>query len=491
VSIFFRFVMATVRVDGLSFVQDLMALARATLNTTQAATRNRGPFCEMAHDIGRALDTLEALGSRQVPVTAIETCTMLHQLRYALADVRDLCDQYEDLSAPVPIIFAEVYNAQMKRTLGALRTLAPALQASSESDGTLPPKLNQLAAEITKRPSVDYAKQYSCPGVVRSLVSELENNLPDSLDLVHVHALSGQWHQLDDLLREDRSFRVNDLGVHYAPLHVAVMYQDPYAVAMLLGHGAYIETSTRGAHLFPTGSTPLTIAVTLGNLPIVRLLLAWGAPAVTAVRVMTNSSCRTHLVDPTVLSRRTQEACGYAYRAQFGQFQRLMSKYEIPLHIKYKPDSKFFLIHQVAFGGNVDAYHLMLEAGASTLLRTTGHQLPSAVAAASGHGFAATVMERCQLAEQQLYPDPPNRPLPLQSRNFSSPTQKATQRSFSPANRVPLSPQLAGSPGSSGSPTRTRTPTRVIQHIESALDKAKQRLHRSPSPTKMSLRKPN
>lgn len=27
-----------------------------------------------------------------------------------------------------------------------------------------------------------------------------------------------------------------------------------------------------------------------------------------------------------------------------------------------------------------------------------------------GFGFAATVMERCQLAEQQLYPDPPNRP---------------------------------------------------------------------------------
>jgi len=37
-------------------------------------------------------------------------------------------------------------------------------------------------------------------------------------------------------------------------------------------------------------------------------------------------SAPTHLVDPTVLSRRTQEACGYAYRAQFGQFQRLIPR---------------------------------------------------------------------------------------------------------------------------------------------------------------------
>lgn len=189
----------------------------------------------------------------------------------------------------------------------------------------------------------------------------------------------------------------NDCGRKYTLLHQAVFWENRFGVVTLINFGADVNCKTLSKDELldlNSGSTPLHIAALLGNEAILRLLLCSGAdPTVrddcglTPAQLNTSPECRTVLQD-TRLMQLTRDMCNFAKVQQINKALALSLEHRLPLDVKAYPGpqgSDFYIIHQVAFFGDLHNYRILLAHGASPVLKTLGKDgggrlLPSAVA---------------------------------------------------------------------------------------------------------------
>eukprot|EP00668_Euglena_longa_P040748 GGOE01053644.1.p1 GENE.GGOE01053644.1~~GGOE01053644.1.p1 ORF type:complete len:524 (+),score=147.53 GGOE01053644.1:275-1846(+) len=437
--------MSTTRLDCMPFFRELATrLVGRAAAQANGAVHNRVPFCEIGRELARLEEQLQRLGGRSVVTTEVEGCTILQQVRRAVLDASDLCQQYEDPTMPnLPVVFHEVYNGQMRNMLARLRVLCEAMAAIDVNAPTLRlPKVSGLLQQVLDRPLVDYCRPHT-PNA-RSVLQELEGNTtgqPRTGALVL--AAQGHWIKLEQLLCGE-SDAAKAVGSHLSVLHEAVMWQQTFPVAALLSYGANPNCKSEGDGIFTAGSTPLHVAAALGSVPMVRLLLAWNAdPALkdgkgrTPAMVAATAATRSLFDNVLELVTHCREACSYAFHEQFGQLRRLLNECDLPLNIKFNGYSKYFLIHQVVHGGNTETSEMLLEYGASSVLRTRDMELPSQVAAERHHMGLMGVLQLRQQDELEWLNDPSPR------QTIMHPVRGSDSCTVSPAKSPASSPSTS------------------------------------------------
>eukprot|EP00667_Euglena_gracilis_P006399 EG_transcript_6451 len=399
------------------------ALCSESIAKAQAAlkrvTNNPRLGNRFSSALGQVQAVLAELTARPVSAGDSLGCTVLHQVKYATVELLHFLAQYEAPPFAPVAVFAEAYNAQANHILNRLMALKAACSRCLTDFETLRLRHQSLQRYQASRTFENFAADLTFSGAAPVSLPELLNDAGCSD--VHPAMTAAMWGQFQEMERTLQTVDVSrPTAATYSLLHVAVLWQSPHAVATLLAAGADVNAPTRADGLFAAGSTPLHLAVALGNVAIVKLLLGWGAnPKAldsrrgTPASLPLSKACGAVLTEAAEVQRSTQEACHAAYNGFSHKLFGILAKSEIPVNVKYQSTSRYFLIHQVAFSGDLEAYHLLLEAGASPLLRTRDGLLASAVALNAGRPELAAKFMQAEDAERANNADPPRRVLPL------------------------------------------------------------------------------
>jgi len=391
-----------------------------------AARAEKASFYPAFQDLETGLGQLDAALQKVADWRAYDGSDknfgIVYQIRFVIREVDNLCDQYLNPKVTPTLTFREPFILRLNRSVAQVNRLTTVITDKVARNAVSLYKVDGLPLVITT-PLVDFASQLRSEvttGLALSMASNVSNPYL-------MKAATGRWVELDEALLTNRE-HATDAGPYFSLLHMAVMWQDLYAVAMLLSYGADINCRTRGDHLIPAGSTPLHLAMALCNVPVLKLLLCWN-PDRSIVdnqnrscdEVPSTPACLMVLTETPQLQQAAQNACCLSYRKQFRNLRTFVTHDPIPLNVKFKPDSKYGLIHQVAYGGDLETYLLVVEAGAAPLLRTSEGLLPSAVAEAQGHTHVASVMLAREEAFRTHQPQlpPPTDPISPSNAGFS------------------------------------------------------------------------
>eukprot|EP00668_Euglena_longa_P014509 GGOE01018499.1.p1 GENE.GGOE01018499.1~~GGOE01018499.1.p1 ORF type:complete len:526 (-),score=148.54 GGOE01018499.1:129-1637(-) len=472
---------------------EFIARAQAAL---KEVTRNPCLGAVLGSALSQVEDVLGQLKARPISAGDSMGCSLLHQVKYATVELLHFLEQYETPHFPPAVVFTEVYNAQANRILNRLLALAAACARCLMEFDTLRLRHQSLQRFRPNRNIEDFAAALSSSGTPPVSLPEFLNT--SGCDDVHPLVTSAMWGQFQDMDRKLQNADLSHLpGSAYALIHIATLWQNPFAIATLLGLGADVNAPTRANGLFAVSSTPLHLAAALGNASIMKLLLCWGAntKALDSKRNMPsalalNKACSGALSEAVEVQRTTQEACNAAFNGFSHKLFGILARVEVPVNVKFQSSSRYFLIHQVAFNGDLEAYHLLLEAGASPLLRTRDLLLPSAVALNAGRPEIAAKFMQAEEAERAQNADPPRRALPLHMETdrevpakMEIPAPLSHVRSQtspgapkSPTSDVPYSP---ASPSNLMSPGSRRPPSPLKDAISTLTHKVTDRIRRS------------
>eukprot|EP00667_Euglena_gracilis_P006169 EG_transcript_6222 len=405
-----------VRLDTLPQYKDFQTLFACPIfqRASEAKQAKRPGVTEVSREVFHLSNVLRGLGPRSF-VEPFRGCNVLHQTLFTVRLAKDFCGQYED-DTYTPMIFQEVYAEQRSQIMGRLMAITDVLKdLLADNTLTILPKVEGLRTGDGSCPNSPVNRSGSQSPTNRGSGCNTPNARPGVKNLLLLlnsngsepfvsEATVADWLDLDSMLMSDPG-RVNTYGSFFNLLHIAVLWQDSFAVAMLLGHGADVNALTRGESIVPANSTPLHLAAFLGSPRILRLLLAWGASTTirnaqgaSCLEVPTTVACAELFSNAQAVRAAAQEACSAAHSANNAKLQKLILSMEIPLDVKYQRSSRFFMIHHVAHGGSAEVYELLVEAGASALLKTTEKQLPSAVAASASNTAVGTVAQQEEAA---------------------------------------------------------------------------------------------
>eukprot|EP00668_Euglena_longa_P036941 GGOE01047523.1.p1 GENE.GGOE01047523.1~~GGOE01047523.1.p1 ORF type:complete len:474 (+),score=161.06 GGOE01047523.1:40-1422(+) len=394
-----------VRLDTLPQYKEFQDLLACPIfqRAAEAKQARRPGFSDISREVFHLSNVLRGLGPRSF-VQPFRGCNVLHQALFAVHQAKDFCGQYED-ETHSPMVLQEVQMEQRSHILTRLLTITDVLKSIlTDVSVTVLRKIEGLrtgdAPSCPSSPSNRSPHSPSHHGT-KSLLQLLNGNGSDSLIS---EATIADWTELESMLQSDTS-RVNTYGSIFNLLHIAVLWQDSFAVALLLGHGADVNALTRGDSIVPSNSTALHLAAIVGSAQMVRLLLAWGASTTipnsqggTCLQVATTQACAELFSNRQAVRAASQEACSAAHSANDAKLQKLILTAEIPLDVKYQRSSRFFMIHHVAHGNSLETYELLIEAGASALLKTSEKQLPSAVATGNSNTAVATAAQEEEAA---------------------------------------------------------------------------------------------
>eukprot|EP00667_Euglena_gracilis_P008639 EG_transcript_8757 len=508
---------AKIRVDSLLIHKNLVLHhLDQVIADAKVATRNRFAFREVGLLASQLDAALRLLGAQQIAAADVIGCTLLHQVRYAMIDAIELIDQYEDAEFPNSLVFAEPYNVQVNNVIQRLRALLSAVQQRVDDFDTLLLKYHNARKHAARDAPVDYAANCSVsagktPASLAILLDDGNVTARGAARPVLQSAAAGRWHEVERALHADSSLAAASNGT-YGLLHMAVLWQSPFAVALVLGHGADINAQTGKDGLLPSGSTALHYAAASGNAALLKLLLCWGASRDVCDRtgqpptaLPTSRSGHTVLDAATNLQARAVEVCTAAFDGQQTRLFTLLTKYDVAVNVKLSPSSRTFLLHQVALSGDRDSYWLLLEAGASPLLRTKDGQLPSDLALSANHAGLVGLMQQTEEAERVTTADPPP-PKPPSMRPLKVPPLGPGSLPCSPT--VPVPPAVsqpssslgskdsfrgrAPSPGGISKPTPDsslatsgRKGSFIREAVSHVTTKLKGHMHRSPSDSQL------
>eukprot|EP00667_Euglena_gracilis_P003048 EG_transcript_3055 len=401
------------------FLLSVMSIAGVVYEAAKTAAANVQLFATLSQQsftIQSLVTRLQTLGKLSPSLTVL-----LHEVYRVLNDALELVNKYANQHWVCNWLFANRMRDEVTDVYNDLQRAALNLSLAIAVDGQ--EKIQQIQELRISQPALPAPPLDDDPRGILSLPP-----VPDSaLDLENIllhercerlefgtgdtplsKARAGKFMEMYKLL-VDGMGGANDLGRNYTLLHQAVFWESKFGVVVLINYGADVNAQTIA--LDPTlqlaqGSTPLHIAALLGNEAIIRLLLCSGADpnikdgkGMTPAQLNTSPQCRKLLVDPAVV-RLGQEMCGLAKGQRFAQAIDFAVRHHLPLDIKQYPGmegSDYYIIHQVAYGGDTQSYRIMLAHGACPLLRTMGkdgeRRLPSAVARSQRKLDAAKYME--------------------------------------------------------------------------------------------------